>query len=497
MMLLFGTLLLIGVAGAKFSNRFNVPSLVLFIVVGMALNPLIYFDNAKLTQLLGVLALIIILFEGGMQTNYREIRPILGSALSLATVGVVLTAGIIGVCASYILDISLLEGLLIGAIVGSTDAAAVFAVLGSQNIKKRLTSTLEAESGTNDPMAVFLTISLIELIKVPDTPLINMLLAFFWQMGFGLAMGLALGWLFTQVLNRIQLDTSGLYPVLAVGAAIFTYSSTAMLHGSGFLAVYVLGMVIGNKDITYRYSIVRFNEGFAWMMQIMMFVVLGLLVFPNQLLEITWQGLLLSVLLMFIARPIGVFISLAISNFTFKEKTLIAWSGLRGAVPIVMATYPLIAGLEGGQMFFNVVFFVVLTSALLQGATISPLARRLGLVGERKVEPMHTMELISVGKTNMEMVKKTVEPGTAVVKYMLHQLELPQDALITAIVRGECMISPNGTTQMEAGDVAYILVAKKDREALRSLFTVLVEEVDDEQKNDENNGEGNEKHTLR
>ncbi|EPY08471.1 potassium/proton antiporter [Paenibacillus alvei TS-15] len=473
---LFGSLLLAGVISAKFSNRFNVPSLVLFIIVGMALNPLIYYDNAKLTQLFGILALIIILFDGGMQTSWRDIRPVIGGSVSLATIGVLITATVFGVCSVFILGIDWKEGMLIGAIVGSTDAAAVFAVLGSQNVKKRLTSTLEAESGTNDPMAVFLTISFIEWIQIPDLSVWEMLFSFVWQMGLGLGLGLLAGWFIVQVLNRIALDTSGMYPILAIGFAILTYSGVGLLKGSGFLAVYVMALVIGNSDLQYRFTIVRFNEGFAWLMQIMMFILLGLLVFPLQLLEITWQGLVLSVLLMFVARPLGVFISLMYSKFTGKEKTLIAWAGLKGAVPIVMATYPMIAGLEHGQLFFNIVFFIVLTSALIQGATISPLAKRLGLAGEPGGQQVHALELVSVGKTNMDLVKKTIEPGACIENSYLHQLRLPDDTLITAIIRGEEMIAPKGTTQLLAGDVAYVLVAKNQRDDIRRLFTEQIQD---------------------
>jgi len=473
---LFGSLLLAGVISAKFSNRFNVPSLVLFIIVGMALNPLIYYDNAKLTQLFGILALIIILFDGGMQTSWRDIRPVIGGSVSLATIGVLITATVFGVCSVFILGIDWKEGMLIGAIVGSTDAAAVFAVLGSQNVKKRLTSTLEAESGTNDPMAVFLTISFIEWIQIPDLSVWEMLFSFVWQMGLGLGLGLLAGWFIVQVLNRIALDTSGMYPILAIGFAILTYSGVGLLKGSGFLAVYVMALVIGNSDLQYRFTIVRFNEGFAWLMQIMMFILLGLLVFPLQLLEITWQGLVLSILLMFVARPLGVFISLMYSKFTGKEKTLIAWAGLKGAVPIVMATYPMIAGLEHGQLFFNIVFFIVLTSALIQGATISPLAKRLGLAGEPGGQQVHALELVSVGKTNMDLVKKTIEPGACIENSYLHQLRLPNDTLITAIIRGEEMIAPKGTTQLLAGDVAYVLVAKNQRDEIRRLFTEQIQD---------------------
>ncbi|MGG3836015.1 potassium/proton antiporter [Paenibacillus thiaminolyticus] len=468
---LLGVLLLAGVVSAKFSNRFNLPSLVLFIAVGMIMNRFIYFDNTKLAQLFGILALIVILFEGGMQTSWKQMRPVVGAAVSLATIGVVVTALVFGLCAAYILDISWKEGLLIGAIVGSTDAAAVFAVMGSQRVKRKLSSTLEAESGTNDPMAVFLTVSLIEWIQVPDANLLSMFLSFLWEMGFGLVFGLGVGWLAIQIVNRIHLDTSGLYPVLSIGIAFVTYSGAAMLHGSGFLAVYVMALVLGNADLQYRFTISRFNEGFAWMMQILMFILLGLFVFPGELVEVMWQAILLSLILMLIARPLGVAVSLLFGRFSLREQTLIAWAGLKGAVPIVLATYPMIAGLEQGQLFFNVIFFIVLTSALVQGATISPLARRLGLAGDPSAGISQGLELVSVGKANLDMVKKSIEPGTCVENCTLQQLELPEDTLITAIVRGEEMLAPRGHTRLQAGDVAYVLVAKKNLDTVRSMFT--------------------------
>ncbi|MEW9674031.1 potassium/proton antiporter [Ammoniphilus sp. 3BR4] len=467
---LFSFLLVVGVLTTKFSSRLGLPSLVLYIVVGMILSKFIYYDNAFLTQLFGILALIVILFEGGMQTKWNEVKPVIRPSFSLATVGVLLTAVIIGALAKFILDVSWLEGLLFGAIVGSTDAAAVFAVIGNQNIKRKLSSTLEAESGTNDPMAVFLTISLIQLIQTPESSPFGIIFSFFWQMGFGLLMGLAMGKLSVWSINRINLDSSGLYPVLALAFAILTYSSTALLNGSGFLAVYVMAVFMGNSDLTFRHSIFRFNEGFAWMMQILMFILLGLLVFPHQLFEIVWQGIALSLLLMFIARPLGVFLSTIKFGFTFKDKVFISWSGLKGAVPIVLATYPMIAGLENSQLLFNVVFFVVFTSALVQGATISPLAKKLGLSEGEKITSPHSLELVSVGKTNSEIIEVRIKEGTEALNKEVYQLNLPQDSLITAVVRDDKVITPRGTTKLAEGDILYILTPKPQRENVKRIF---------------------------
>ncbi|WP_245680494.1 potassium/proton antiporter [Bacillus marinisedimentorum] len=470
MILLLAFLLLLGVLSTKFSTKFGLPALVLFIAVGMALSNYIYFDNPGMAQLFGVLALIVILFEGGLQTEWKRVRKVMGASVSMATIGVLLTAAVIGIAAKFILGLSWLEGLLFGAIVGSTDAAAVFAVLGNKNIKPQLSSTLEAESGTNDPMAIFLTVSLISVIEAPETEIIGLVLTFFWQMGFGLIMGLLFGKVSVWSINKINLDSAGLYPVLSLSLAISTYAITTVLGASGFLAVYVMAVLVGNSDLTYRHSIFSFNDGFAWMMQILMFILLGLLVFPNQLIHIAWQGILLSLVLMMVARPLGVFVSMALANYTLNEKLFISWAGLRGAVPIVLATYPMLAGLENSQMIFNVVFFVVLLSALLQGTTINPLAERLGLAGAEKPQPAHSLELVSIGKTNNEIIEIHIGDQSVVAGKELKECTLPAESLITAVIRNDHLITPRGDTELKSGDILYVLVSKDKREYIKLLF---------------------------
>ncbi|MCL6601673.1 MAG: potassium/proton antiporter [Paenibacillus sp.] len=467
--LLLAVLLLIGVLSTKFSNRFGMPALVLFIAAGMVLSHFIYFNNASFTQIAGIFALIVILFEGGMQTSMKDIRPIILPALSLSTIGVLITTGIVGLFAKLILDVPWAESLLFGAIVGSTDAAAVFSVLGGKNIDKRLTSTLEAESGSNDPMAVFLTVSLLEWILHPDMALWRLIFSFIWEMGIGLLLGWVLAKLAVWLINKINLESSGLYPVLAVGFAVLTYGVAAQLHSSGLLAVYVLGLVMGNSELMYNRTIMNFNHGFAWMMQIAMFIILGLLVFPQELVNIAWQGLLLSLILMVVARPIGVYISLLFAKYSFREKTLISWAGLRGAVPIVLATYPLLAGLPQGRLFFNVVFFVVLTSAVIQGTTISPLASRLKLVGKDR-PVLSLMELVALGKTNSEFNHIRIEERMVIANRQIASLELPNDILFTAIIRNDQVVAPHGNTVIEPGDILYVLSPKKKREELHALF---------------------------
>lgn len=482
--LLSALLLIVGVVTTKFSTRLGVPALVLFILVGMITGSdglgLIHFDNARIAQLIGIFALVIILFEGGLQTKWTTVKSVAMPSLSLATLGVIITTVVVAVAAKLILGVTWLEGFLFGAIVGSTDAAAVFAVLKGQNIKARLGATLEAESGSNDPMAVFLTISLIELIMVEDPLYLLLVGSFFWQMGIGLIMGLVLGKIATFAVNRINLDSSGLYPLFALSFALLTYSITALIGASGLLAVYVAALVIGNSDLTYRHSIYRFNEGFAWMAQILMFTILGLLVFPNQLLtlDIMIKGLILSFILIVIARPLAVFLSTMKMGYNLKEKIFLSWAGLRGAVPIVLATFPMIAGLVNSPLFFNVVFFVVLTSALIQGSTISLFAEKLGLTGRKKTESLHSLELVSIGKANAEIIEYEVHEPTLITEHTLAEIEFPKDVLINAIIRNGELITPYGETKIEVGDILYILVSRESKKELKSLLkTKTVETV--------------------
>lgn len=466
LLFLISVMLLTGVLATKFSSKLGLPALVLFMIAGMLLNNVIYFDEVRLTQFIGTLALIIILFDGGIHTKWAKVRPIIGPASSLATLGVFITTFVTGLAATFVLDLSLLEGLLLGAIVGSTDAAAVFSVLGNKNFDKKLTATLEAESGSNDPMAVFLTVMFIEMILVPDTSIWDAIGSLFLQMGLGLLFGIIFGKLTVWVINSIKLDTSGLYPVLALGTAIFTYAFTDYFGGSGLLAVYVMAVFVGNSDLTYRFSILRFSEGFAWMMQIVMFTILGLLVFPNELLAVAWKGIVVAIVLMFIARPIAVFISTIGMRFSVKRKIFISWAGLKGAVPIVLSTYPLAAGLENGDLIFNTVFFVVLISALIQGSSLTWLAEKLRLVVEDDQE-YTSIELINLGTADPEIMKITMPRSSPVIGMNLNDIELPEDTLIIGISRGKSLITPTGSTIIEKKDTLYVLCEKENRKDVK------------------------------
>ena len=379
-------LLLLSIFAWKVSSRLGIPALLLFLGIGMLAGSDgpggIYFDDALLAQSVGVVALAFILFAGGLETEWQVVRPALGGALSLSTIGVLLTAMVVAVFALLVLHVSFLEGLLLGAIISATDAAAVFSVLGARNLQLtgKLLPLLELESGTNDPMAVFLTLGLTRLLTNPHESVVGVILLFVQQMGVGVVLGLLIGWVAIWLLNRLQLDVEGLYRVFTIALVLFTYGLTAILGGSGFLAVYLVGLLLGNSSVQRVDRLSRFHDGIAWLMQIGMFLLLGLLVFPSRLPAVVGSGLLITAVAVFVARPVSVFIALFPVKMSWQEKCFVSWVGLRGAVPIVLATFPLLAGLPRASLLFDLVFFVVLVSVLLQGASAPVVARWLGVI---------------------------------------------------------------------------------------------------------------------
>jgi cell volume regulation protein A len=434
------------------------------ILVGDGVLDLVQFNDPELAQLLGMMALVVILFDGGIKINWKTIRPVALPAISLATLGVLLTSLILGAASKLIFDLTWPEALLMGAIVGSTDAAAVFAMLQGRNIKNRIAATLEAESGANDPMAVFLTTSFITLITVEGTGIMNLIGDFFWQMGIGLLVGLVIGWLGSKGLFRITLSSSGLYPLLAIFFAFLAFSVSELIGGSGLLAVYVSAIVIGNSPLKQRNSILRFNEGFTWIAQIGLFFMLGLFVIPSDLfsVEIILQGLLLSLILMFIARPIAAFISIIGMKFNLREKLFISWAGLRGAVPVVLALFPMLEGLANSQLYFNIIFFVVLTSVIVQGSTMQFVADKLKLTTEDEVIPMHTLDLLSVGKNNLKIVEYSIHETHPAVGEKLEDLNLPEKANIILILRQGETMPPTAKMTIQKEDRLFILAPEND-----------------------------------
>ncbi|HSE84131.1 MAG TPA: potassium/proton antiporter, partial [Thermodesulfobacteriota bacterium] len=403
-------LLLLSIIASKASDKLGIPALLLFLLIGMLAGSEgpggIHFDDASVAQSLGVLALVFILFSGGLDTDWEGVRPVLWKGLTLSTLGVLITASIVGLFATIILDFSLLEGLLLGAVVSSTDAAAVFSVLRSRNVSLRgqLKPLLELESGSNDPMAVFLTIGFISLLTDPTASLINLIPMFIQQMALGTVIGYVFGKGVVYIINYLKLGYEGLYPVLTLALVLFVYGTTASLGGNGFLAIYLAGLVLGNNNFIHKRSLIRFHDGLAWLMQIAMFLTLGLLVFPSHIFPIVWIGLLVSAFLIFVARPVSVFVSLLPAKISLREKTMVSWVGLRGAVPIILATFPLLAEIPKADMIFNLVFFIVITSVLLQGTSIPLVAKWLGVDAPIPVKTRYPLEFEPTDSMRGELV---------------------------------------------------------------------------------------------
>jgi cell volume regulation protein A len=383
--IVFSALTILSILTIKLSVRFGIPSLVLFLGIGMLAGSDglggLYFDNPALVQSLGVSALVFILFSGGLDTEWEGVRPVIWSGLSLSTVGVFVTALSVGWFVSLVQGWSFLEGLLLGAIVSSTDAAAVFMVLRGRNAKlpKKLANLLELESGSNDPMGVVLTIAIIQLLMNPATSFGELLWFFVIQMTVGALLGVVMGELIRWTLNTLKLELTGIYPVLSLAFALLTYGLTAELRGSGFLAVYLAGLFLRRRPVAHKRSLLQFHDGLAWLMQIAMFLILGLQVFPPRLLPIAGTGLIVALFLIFVARPLSVHVALLFSSVSFREQMLVAWVGLRGAVPIVLATFPVLAGIRHADTVFHLVFFIALTSVLLQGPPIPWITKMLRL----------------------------------------------------------------------------------------------------------------------
>ena len=446
----------------------------LFLGVGMLVGSdglgWIPFNDYHLAESVGVIALALILFEGGLTAGWGEIRPVLRPAIALAVPGTLITAFVTGFAASWLFDFSLLEGLLLGSIVASTDGAAVFSLLRGAGLRRRLERTLEGEAGLNDPIAVLLVLGFIEWVKQPDYGLADMVVLFAQQLVIGLLAGVAVGALAQQAFTRVRLSTPGLYPVATLAAAALSFGSAAALHGSGFLAVYLCGLMLGSADIPAKRTVTAFHEGLAWVAQLGMFLTLGLLVFPSQLLEIAGTGTLLALVVVFVARPVATAVATLGSGFEWREKTFLGWAGLRGAVPVVLATFPVLADIQHDQDFFNIVFFAVLLSTLLQGTTIDLAARRLGVTSDEERQPERIIEVGRVRELGGDVVEHVIRPGDAAGGALLRDLGLPRDALVSLIVRGDEVLLPRGSTRVEEGDRLHVLVRREVRDQLPKIL---------------------------
>jgi cell volume regulation protein A len=473
LILVAGALLAAGIAGALLAERVRIPGLLLFLGLGMLAGSEgiggIEFNDAELARTLGTIALVLILFEGGLTAGWSEIRPVLGTAASLATIGTVVTAMVAGIAAKWIFGLSTLEGMLVGAAIAATDSAAIFAVLRHSTLEKRLARSLEGESGMNDPVALLLVIGFIDWIQEPGYGFVDMAGSLVLRLALGAAIGLALGRIAVVALNRVRLPTDGIYPVATIAIAGLAYGLAEVAHGSGLLATYLTALALGSGNIPARRTIVAFHEGLGWVAQIALFILLGLLVFPSTLGDVALEGLALSAVLILVARPLAAFASTLPAPLNVRERTMLGWAGLRGATPIWLATFPVVAGVGGGSQLFAIVFFVVVTSTLVQGATFEPLARKLGLTTSEPALPRRLLESGRIRRMGGDVIAYRLRPEAAAAGHLVRDLGLPRDSLVNVIVRDGRAIPPRGSTELREGDELHILVRGELRDEVEEL----------------------------
>jgi potassium/hydrogen antiporter len=476
LILVAGALLATGILAAKVADRVRVPGLLLFLGLGMLVGSdgpggveFSGADDVELTRTLGTIGLVLILFEGGLSAGWREIRPVVTTAASLALVGTTVTAAIAAVAASWLFGLDTLESLIVGAAIAATDSAAIFAVLRGSQLRRRLARSLEGESGMNDPVALLLVTGFIDWIQDPDYGAEDMLLNLVVKLALGTVLGLGIGLAARWAMRTVDLPTPGLYPVASVATAAIAYGFAEIVGGSGLLAVYLTALTIGTGPVPARTTLVAFHQGVAWVAQITLFFLLGLLVFPSQLGDVAGDGLLLSAVLILVARPVAAFVASLPSRFALRERLMLGWAGLRGATPIWLATFPVVAGVEESNLLFNIVFFVMVTSTLVQGATFDPLARALGLTTSEPALPRPLVESGVVRRLGGEVVAYRVRDDDAVVGHMVKELGLPREALVNVIVRRGSAIPPRGSTQIESGDELHVLVRREAHREVERL----------------------------
>ena len=474
LILIAGALMAAGLAASLLATRVRVPGLVLFLAVGMLVGSdglgWIDFADYELAQDIGVIALILILFEGGLTAGFPEIRPVLGASVSLAIAGTVVTAVIAGLAASWLFDLSTLEGMLLGAILAPTDAAAIFAVLRGSTLRRKLARTLEGEAGLNDPVAILLVLGFIDWIEQPDYGIGDMVGAFVIELGVGLLVGVALGWAAIQAFRRLRLETGGLYPVASLTVAALAFGAAEAIQGSGFLAVYLAGLALGSVQIPAKRTITAFHEGMAWVAQLTMFLALGLLVFPSEFGGVALEGTALGLILALVARPVAAALATLPFDYGASERLALGWAGLHGAVPVVLATFAVIEAVPGSFEFFNIVFFAILISTLLQGFSFEPVARWLQVTTRRPALPRPLAETGTIRGLGAEVLEYPVDPDDAIVGARVRDLGLPREALVNVIVRVDNALPPRGSTRLEAGDRLHVLLRQ---EVARELPSIL------------------------
>jgi cell volume regulation protein A len=467
--LLIGSILLfVSIIAGKTSYRFGVPTLLLFLAIGMLAGSDglggIQFDDPVTARFIGVVSLNFILFSGGLDTSWKAVKPIAGQGIVLSTLGVLLTAITLGTFVWWFTDFTFYESMLLGSIVSSTDAAAVFSILRSKSLalKSNLRPVLELESGSNDPMAYVLTIAFLTLVLNPDQSFVSVIPLFMQQMILGGIAGFAFGRIGKKVINRIRLDFEGLYPVLVIAIMFITFSATDSMGGNGFLAIYICAVYLGNQDLIHKKTILKMYDGMAWLSQIVLFLTLGLLVFPSHVLPVVGVGLVISMFLIIVARPVSVFLSLMFFRMRLRRRFYISWVGLRGAVPIVFATYPLLAGIDKADMIFNIVFFISVTSVLIQGTTLPVVAKWLNMALPAGAKPLSEADklILDIPKTAMKEI--VVLPDGCAVNKKIVDLGFPKNAIIAMIKRNDKYLTPNGSTIIQANDTLVVLSDHKE-----------------------------------
>jgi potassium/hydrogen antiporter len=476
-LLILSILILISIFFSKITSFTNIPKMLIFLAVGMIAGEegpgQIQFNNYHIAQGLGVIALSFILFSGGLETKWLNVKRVMYRGILLSTVGVIITTGVVTLIGHFVLGLDYRLSFLIGAITSSTDASAVFVGLRSKKfrLKQELGTLLEFESGCNDPTAVFLTMTAISILVTNEINIVSFIIGFFREMLLGLFIGYGLGKLTQRFINKIKLDHDGLYPVITFAIVILSFSLADFLDGNGFLSVYVCGIIIGNSNIVHKKSLTRFHDGISWIMQVAMYVILGLVVTPSKIWNIAWYGIVISIALIVFARPISVHLILLFSKMKFKEQSLISWIGLRGAVPIVLATFPTIYNVQQSDMVFNIVFFVVLTSTLIQGSSLAAVSKKLNLV-ELDLNKKHfPLELNDKFDSNSELIEIIVPKKSKVIDKQIIDLNLPEKALIVLINRDEKYVIPKGDTKILEDDVLLLLSEKENLKILKSIVT--------------------------